>query len=346
MDPVAPSRVVTGRTVSLVVPGSSANLGPGFDSLGLALELTDAVEVTALAPGAGVSIELSGPGSHLLPSGSGSGCENHLVVRALRTALHAAGVGDGDQPGLRLRACNGVPLGRGVGSSAAAIVAGVAAAAALLEEATSEADQLHVASAMEGHPDNAAASLLGGLTLGWSQPTAAPGSSCSPPLHGRADASERWHAVHLDPHPGVGALLCVPEIELSTARARAMLPLQVRHADAAHTAGRAALLVHALTRDPALLLPATEDRLHQEHRASALPDAWELLGSLRAAGHAAVVSGAGPSLLVLHGEAGAGSSGTVDRAVRADVEALAARHGGWRVLDPGIARRGVRVNVA
>ncbi len=347
--------MVTGRTVALVVPGSSANLGPGFDSLGLALELTDAVEVTARTPGAGVSIEISGPGSHLLPAGSGPGCENHLVVRALRAALHAAGVPDAEQPGLDLRARNGVPLGRGVGSSAAAVVAGVAAAAALLEGGASEGDQLHVASAMEGHPDNAAASLLGGLTLGWSQPagqpttwpTSRPATHRSPPAPapapGRGDAAERWRAVRLDPHPHLGALLCVPDAELSTARARAMLPLQVRHADAAHTAGRAALLVHALTQHPDLLLPATEDRLHQEQRATALPHAWALLRALRDSGHAAVVSGAGPSLLVLHGHA-ASSRGRA--AVQEDVAATAARHGAWRVLDPGVAHEGVRVNVA
>ncbi len=335
----APPRVVAGRTVSVTVPGSSANLGPGFDSIGLALGLHDRLEVTALDPGAGLSIALSGPGSHLLPSGSGPACESHLVVRALRAALHAAGVRTADQPGLHLEARNGVPLGRGVGSSAAAIVAGVAAAGGFLEHATSDADQLHVAATMEGHPDNAGASLLGGLTLGWSQAQARTevrnqgAGAAGPP---------RWCAVRLQPHAEVGALLCVPDTELSTARARAMLPLQVPHADAAHAAGRAALLVHALTHDPGLLLDATEDRLHQEQRASALPASWSLLRSLRADGHAAVISGAGPSLLVLHGGSGGGQgSGTV----RDAVTAAAQRFGGWRVLDPGIDLDGVRVNL-
>ncbi len=330
------ARVLPGRVVRVVVPGSSANLGPGYDAVGLALALTDAVDVEALAPGGPAAVEVTGEGSASVVQGPS--CERHLVVASLRAALHAWGVPGEHQPGLVLRCRNGVPHGRGVGSSAAAVVAGVAAAAALLEVPVGLAAQVDVASALEGHPDNAAASLLGGVTLGWHDAPVTgppPAASTAAGLPAAATAGGRFRAVRVEPHAELDALLCLPDAELSTARARAMLPLQVRHADAAHTAGRAALLVEAMTRRPDLLLEATEDRLHQQHRAAAMPAAWSLLGALRAAGHAAVVSGAGPSLLVLTG-------GGVERAAAevADVAGSA-----WRVLRPGIARSGARTEV-
>ncbi|SDQ73245.1 homoserine kinase [Quadrisphaera sp. DSM 44207] len=307
-------RVVLGRRVRVRVPGSSANLGPGYDALGLALGVHDEVAVTAVPAERGVRVAVEGSGAGRVGVG-----EDHLVVRALRAALRSAGA---DQPGLEVVCRNGVPHGRGVGSSAAAVVAGVAAAGALLEVPLADDVLLDVASALEGHPDNAAASLLGGLTLGWHE---APPSATA---HGG-----RWRAVRVEPSPHLGVLLCVPGDELSTARARAMLPLQVPHADAAHTAGRAALLVEAVTRRPDLLLPATEDRLHQQQRAAAMPGSWALLMALRAAGHAAVVSGAGPSVLVL----------CPDDACAGAAARLAAATGGWRVLRPGIARTGAVV---
>ncbi len=312
MSPRPPGRVVAGRTVRVVVPGSSANLGPGYDAVGLALRLADEVVVEALPPGAPTAVEVAGEGEGAVPGG-----EDHLVVRSLRAALRAAGVADADQPGLRLACRNGVPHGRGVGSSAAAVVAGVAAAGALLEVPLDQERLVDLASALEGHPDNAAASVLGGLTLGWR-------------------GAGRWCAVRVEPHAGLRAVLCVPEVELSTARARAMLPPAVPHADAAFTAGRAALLVEAVTRRPELLLEATEDRLHQQHRAAAMPATWALVTALRGAGLAAVVSGAGPSVLVLAGEAAGGPDA---------LGATAAVARGWRVLEPGIAREGARADV-
>jgi homoserine kinase len=190
----------------------------------------------------------------------------------------------------------------------------VVAARALLDDPDRlpEEDLLDLASALEGHPDNAAASLLGGLTLGWSD-------------------GHRWHAVRLDPHPDVEPVVCLPDTELSTARARAMLPDRVPHADAAFTAGRAALLVEAVTRRPQLLLPATEDRLHQNHREAAMPATLALVRALRDAGLAAVVSGAGPSVLVLT-PGGASVSAVEDVAAR--------RPQGWRVLRPGVETHG------
>ncbi len=315
------SDVVLGRRVSVVVPGSSANLGPGFDALGLALGLCDEVEVEAVAPaeslsgtgGASAEVAVSGEGADTIGGG-----ESNLVVRSVRAALHAAGVSASDQPGLRVTSRNGVPHGRGVGSSAAAIVAGAAAGSALLAEPLAPAALLDLVCGLEGHPDNAAASLLGGLTLGW-----------------REGAHGPWRAVRVEPAAGVVPLLCLPDVELSTARARAMLPLQVPHGDAAHAAGRAALLVEALTRSPELLHAATEDRLHQAQRAGAMPASAALLDGLRAAGHAAVVSGAGPSVLVL-----------CPSAAQADLaEDVVQRHPWWRTARPGVARSGAAVRV-
>lgn len=295
----------SGSSVVVRVPGSSANLGPGYDCIGLALALYDEVEVTVAPPGDQTQVQVSGEGAGVVPRG-----EEHLVVRTMRAVLSRAGVHD--QPALHLRCRNGVPHGRGLGSSATAIVTGVLAASALLRPDDVDVPEVvHIASALEGHPDNAAASVLGAMTVGW---------------HSR---DGRWQAVRLEPHRDVEVVLCVPDAELATARARAMLPDRVPHADAAFTAGRAALLVEAMTRSPHLLLPATEDRLHQDHREAAMPPTLQLVRRLRAEGLAAVVSGAGPSVLVL-------TSG--DRA--GDVEALA---DGWRVLRPGIDTLGARI---
>lgn len=292
-----------GVEVVVRVPGSSANLGPGYDCLGLALGVHDLVRVVARPAGDGVQVEVRGQGRDRIASG-----ETNLVVRSVRTALARVGA---PQPGLRLHCTNGVPHGRGVGSSAAAVVAGVVAARGLLErpELLDDVTALEVATDLEGHPDNAAASLLGGITVGWA---------------GTGGA----RAVRIEPHDELACVVAVPEAELSTARARAMLPATVPHADAAFTVGRAALLVQALGRRPDLLLAATEDRLHQVYRASAMPEAATAMGLLRSQGLAAVVSGAGPSLLVL---------GRLDDDLPARVAALLPA---WDVLDPGIDRDG------
>ncbi|GAB4069149.1 homoserine kinase [Angustibacter speluncae] len=297
------ARLREGARAVVRVPGSSANLGPGYDSLGLALAVHDEVEVEAVDPALGARVQVEGEGAAQIATG-----ETNLVVRSVRTALARVGA---DQPGLVLRCRNGVPHGRGVGSSAAAVVAGVVAARGLLErpDLLDDGTALEVATDLEGHPDNAAASLLGGITIGWTGAGAA-------------------RAVRVDPHPDLACVVAVPDAELSTARARAMLPPTVPHADAAFTAGRAALLVEALSRHPDLLLAATEERLHQAYRAPAMPDAATALALLRGEGLAAVVSGAGPSLLVL---------GTADADLPARAAALLPA---WRVLDPGVDREG------
>jgi homoserine kinase len=192
-----------------------------------------------------------------------------------------------DPPGLRLSCRNAIPHARGLGSSAAAIVAGILLARGLVrdgEERMSGADTLALAAQLEGHADNVAACLLGGLTVAW--------------LEGESDG-KRARAVRRDLHPDISPVALVPPTSASTEVARGMLPTVVPHPDAAFTAARAALLVVALTSDPDLLLPATEDRLHQSYRAPAAPASAALMAQLREAGHPAVVSGAGPTVLVL-----------------------------------------------
>jgi homoserine kinase len=258
--------------VRVRVPATSANLGPAFDCAGLALTLHDVVEF-AVRDG-GLTVEVSGVGAGELPTD-----ESHLVVRAFRAACAQLGW---TPPGLCVRAENAIPQGRGLGSSAAAVVAGVVGAWALCPD-VEEVDRdavLRLTTELEGHPDNVAACLLGGATLSWMTPDGA-------------------RAARLDVEPTVAPVVLVPGSTLSTHVARGLLPDDVPHADAAHAAGRAALLVHALTRQPEFLLDATEDRLHQRQRTAAMPDSLALVDRLRERGLPAVVSGAGPSVLVL-----------------------------------------------
>jgi homoserine kinase len=258
--------------VRIRVPATSANLGPAFDCAGLALTCWDTLDV-AVTDG-GLVVEVSGEGADELPTD-----ESHLVVQAFRAACAELGW---TPSGLRLTARNGIPQGRGMGSSAAAVTAGVLAAWALCPDVTTvdDAAVLRLLSELEGHPDNVAPCLLGGATLSWTTPAGA-------------------RAARLAVDPTITPVLFVPGTTLSTHLARGLLPATVPHADAAHAAGRSALLVHALTRDPALLFEGTEDRLHQPQRAAAMPASAELLARLRTDGHAAVVSGAGPCVLAL-----------------------------------------------
>lgn len=261
--------------VSVQVPATSANLGPGFDALGLALDLCDELSVEATT--GGIEIEVEGEGSGSLPAG-----EDHLVVRALRRGLDHAGA---PQTGLRLRALNRIPHGRGLGSSAAATVAGLLLARGMLSDPQALDDDavIQLATEFEGHPDNAAPALLGGVVLSW--------------MRGERARTVPLHLVDGVLHP----LVLLPTATLSTRQARGLLPAEVPHRDAAFNASRSALLVHALAGAPELLLEATEDRLHQEQRAPGMPESVELMRVLRREGFPAVVSGAGPSVLVLSG---------------------------------------------
>jgi homoserine kinase len=272
------------REVRVRVPASSANLGPGFDALGLALGLYDEVEVCVAADGVGV--EVTGEGAADVPRD-----ERHLVVRAARRAFDVFG---GAPPGLRLRCRNAIPHARGLGSSAAAAVAGAVAAAALAgrDPVADRTAVLQVAAGMEGHADNAAASLLGGFVVAWADVPIEP-----LPVGGHEPT--RFHAVGLEAHPGIAPVALVAGVESSTAHTRALLPERVPLADAAFTGGRTALAVLAFTRTPELLFAATEDRLHQGYRRPAYPRSAALVDALRAAGVPAVVSGAGPTVLAL-----------------------------------------------
>ena len=256
-------------TVRVRVPASTANLGPGFDALGLALALYDELEVAPAA--SGLRVEVHGEGVGQVPTD-----ETHLVVRALRAACAWL---DCRPDGVVLRCHNSIPHSRGLGSSAAAAVAGVLAGYGLAGREPDGA-VLDLAAGFDGHADNAAASLLGGLVISW-----------------RDERS--FQAVRLEPHSDLAPVLLIPPGHSATELARELLPVQVPHADAALTVGRSALLVHALTAAPELLLAATEDRLHQPYRRGAYPATARLVAELRAAGVPAAISGAGPSVLAL-----------------------------------------------
>ena len=255
--------------VAVRVPASSANLGPGFDALGLALTLHD--EVTGEVVDSGLEIRVTGEGRDGVPLD-----ETHLVVRAMHAAFDLLG---GRPPGLRLTCTNAIPHGRGLGSSAAAIVAGVVLARALVEggdELLDDAAAFQLTVDLEGHPDNVAAAFFGGLTIAW--------------VDGAAAEVERLET-------DVEVTVFVPPTAVSTEKARGLLPETVAHRDASFNAGRAALLVAALTGSPQRLISATEDRLHQSYRAEAMPESYKLLRRLRVDGVPAIISGAGPTVL-------------------------------------------------
>jgi homoserine kinase len=260
--------------VRVTVPATSANLGPGFDSLGLALDLRD--ELDGELAGSGLVVEVTGAGAGEVPLD-----EEHLVVRAMRLAFDALG---GQPAGLRLHCRNTIPHGRGLGSSSAAIVGGLVLARALVDggdELLDDAALLELAVGLEGHPDNVAPALRGGFVIS-----------------GRDDLGVVY-AVGSPVDTRVGAVVFVPPEALSTEVARGLLPTTVPHADAAADAGRAALLVAALGGQPDQLWRATRDYLHQDYRRAAMPASLELVDRLRADGLAAAVSGAGPTVLTL-----------------------------------------------
>jgi len=267
-----------GLSATSVVAASSANLGPGFDSLGLALSLYD--EIVVETTESDLTVEVEGEGAGLVPLDS-----NHLVVRAIRHGLRAVGV---TAAGLKVRCSNSIPQSRGLGSSAAAVVGGLAAVNGLVAQADSkpmtEAELIQRASEFEGHPDNASASVLGGAVVSWMS-TGATGP--------------RYAAAPLRMHPDIHLFPAIPEQKSLTAETRVLLPRSVSHADARFNVSRAALLVVALTERPDLLMEATEDTLHQPHRAMAMRASAEYLNMLRRCSVAAVLSGAGPAVIAL-----------------------------------------------
>lgn len=256
---------LVGRKVSVKVPATSANLGPGFDTLGMALSYYDELEVEAV-PGSGAVVEVIGEGAGEVPTD-----ESNLVVKSIAYVFEQVGVA---LPGLKLKAHNVIPHGRGMGSSGAAVVSGIVAAKGLLEGVVDFTPErlLQLATDLEGHPDNVAPALFGGLTIAW-------------------EDAKGPHHKKLIVHRGVSPLELVPNFKMSTATARALQPESVPHEDAVFNVSRSALLVAALTQSPELLMAATEDRLHQEYRSEAMPEAGKVIELMRANNHAAVVSG-------------------------------------------------------
>lgn len=291
--------------VTVTVPATSANLGPGYDALGLALSLRDRVTATVI----------DGPAPEIVVVGEGEGQvpldEGHLVHRSMAAAFEHMGRAT---PAVRLRCDNVIPHGRGLGSSSAAIVAGICAARGLVTGGSLLMDDdavFALAAEIEGHPDNVAPAFYGGFTVAYAD-------------------GDRFRAAPAAVDPRVTAVVFIPPDAVETKVARGLLPATVSHEDAARNAGRAALLVTAIGSRPELLLAATEDRLHQTYREPAMPRSLELIRDLRAAGLPAVVSGAGPTVLVL---AGATDQQDVARRVPA----------GWRALVLAVERTGAQV---
>ncbi len=299
------------QPIQVQVPATSANLGPGFDSLGLALAIHDRYIAQVLDEQI-IDIDITGEGADSLP-------RNHknLVIKSMYKGFEFLG---GKPRGIALRALNVIPHSRGLGSSASAIVGGLSLARALVlggSEQMSIDDMLNLASQMEGHPDNVSATTYGGATIAWQEMQ-----------HGHNVAL----SVQIEVDPRISAVAFVPSISISTSKARKMLPDLITHSDAVKNSANAALLVHALQQRPDLLHSATEDFLHQSYRAEAMPSSFALLIKLRKAGVAAFISGAGPTVLVLH----TGGSAEVDALTRAAGEKFTA-------MALGISRSGVSV---
>ncbi|MFV0252308.1 MAG: homoserine kinase [Beutenbergiaceae bacterium] len=289
--------------VKVAVPATSANLGPGFDAFGVALRLHDVVHVRATT--GATRVEVEGQGAGEVPTG-----DDHLVVRAIRAGLDFLGA---PQAGLELRCVNAIPHGRGLGSSAAAVVAGLVAARALVDAPENLGDQelLALASEFEGHPDNAAPALYGAATIAWAD-------------------SQGQHAARLPVMDDIATTILVPSNRLATSTARNSLPATVPHADAVSNSARTGLLTLALCHRGDLLLPATADWLHQRYREPVMTESYALVARLREHGHAATISGAGPSVLVL-------------RAGPSDPHLPALAGPQWQVRDRALDRIGARV---
>ena len=267
--------------IQVQVPATSANLGPGFDSFGLAFGMYDRYVAQILDEG-GLDIDVTGEGSDEVPR-----TDKNLLVKAINKCFDYLG---GRPKGLAVRALNVIPHGRGLGSSASAIVGGLVLARSLVLTGTdkmSDEALLNLATEMEGHPDNVAAALYGGATIAWQD---------------LVKAKSVAHAVHLPVDPRIKVMAFIPASALATSKARKMLPESIPFADAQRNTSNAAIMTQALTIRPDLLFTATEDFLHQSYRQEAMPSSFALMTKLRAAGIAAFISGAGPTVLALHTE--------------------------------------------
>ena len=289
-------------TLRVRVPATTANLGSGFDCVGLALDFHDELQLELLDDAGTLVVEVEGEGAGDVPTD-----ETHLVVSSLLAGLREWG---GQRPGMRLRCSNRIPHSRGLGSSASAIVAGLTLAWGISRpgEELDRAELTRVSSFMEGHPDNAGAAVWGGAVLGWFE-------------------GDDVKLVRLDVPSTIGARVWVPQFEVKTAGARSVLPDAVPRQDAVAQAIAAAALPLALERRPDLLLAATADRLHQRYRAGLMQPSFELMTTLRAAGVAATISGAGPTVIAV---------GTREQLAPGDAVAADGFERRPRALGPGV----------
>jgi len=265
--------------IQVQVPATSANLGPGFDSFGLAFAMHDRY-VAQILDEPGLDIDVTGEGADEVPR-----TDKHLLVKAMYKGFDYLG---GKPKGVAIRALNVIPHGRGLGSSASAIVGGLVLARALVLTGTdkmSDETLLNLATEMEGHPDNVAAALFGGATVAWKDS-----------VGGKSIA----RSIQIPVDPRIKAMAFVPSGSLATNKARKMLPESIPFNDAQRNSTNAALMMHALTIRPDLLFTATEDFLHQSYRQEAMSASFALMTKLRAAGVAAFISGAGPTVMALH----------------------------------------------
>lgn len=296
---------VTGP-VEVSVPATSANLGPGFDSLGIALGMRDVLRGEVIEA-AGLEVTVSGMGEDEVPLD-----ETHLVYDAMNRAFAEMGR---EVPGIRLHCENRIPHSRGLGSSSAAIVGGICLARGLVAGGSLLMDDEAVfglAARMEGHPDNVAPAFYGGFTIAFEE-----------------GGAFRATSVAVDPR--IRVVVFVPHEPVKTSVARGLLPASVPHRDAAADAGRAALLVVAIGGRPELLHAATEDYLHQAYREPAMPESLRLVRELRADGLAAVVSGAGPTVLAF-----------VDASTQSDVRRRVPD--GWNAMSLPVDATGAKVS--
>ena len=267
------------QPMQVQVPATSANLGPGFDSLGLALTMFDRY-IAQIQDEPGLDIDVAGEGADEVARN-----DKNLVIKAMFKGFEFLG---GKPRGVALRQLNVIPHGRGLGSSASAIVGGLSLARALVlggNERMSDEDMLSLANEMEGHPDNVAAAIYGNANIAWQDSQ-----------HGHNVA----HSINIQVDARIGVIAFIPATSVATSKARKMLPESIPFRDAVQNSTNTALLVHALEHRPDLLHRATEDFLHQSYRQEAMPHSFALLTKLRNAGVAAFISGAGPTVLVLH----------------------------------------------
>lgn len=328
-------------TVRVRVPATSANLGSGFDAVGLALDYHDEIVFARVADPADTSVNvvIRGEGEDTLPRD-----ETHLVVSTFRKACQVFGL---PRFGFLMTASNRIPQARGLGSSAEAIVAGISAAAAFAHPGRISRDAIFdLAAQIEGHPDNVAPAVYGGLTVSYDLVTDEGVGSL--PIAGGTPLAPGFHSLRYQVDPAIRATVFVPDFHLSTEKARRALPDQVPYADAVHNLSRVALIPGALNpsslagegedlsaRANSLLFVATQDRLHQPYRANLMPASTDLIDLFRRHGYAAAVSGAGPCVIVLHyGDASE------------DLKVLAKDQldsGHWRILQLDVDLQGVQV---